>query len=273
MITITQLDASASSIDKNISSIRQLASDYAKRCLTLKQQRNNHDHEIQQLRQVLSLMSSAEREVFATTTTTTSTTSPPNNEKRTNKDVVQELQQTFEVWCQRSAKRRVHHTNIIRSSYKRVQNSVHTVLNGNEKERRQDTEDNEATNGSNTNMNITTTRHQHIGHSENQSRLVNTASSHSTANNLLGPQTKRTFQCFYHTHTHTHTRNKKERVSVSYTTMSILQLHILYLFSSSLTLSVFSFFLSLPIDLSIMSLSHLSLSLSLSFSSHTASRR
>ena len=213
MITITQLDASASSIDKNISSIRQLASDYAKRCLTLKQQRNNHDHEIQQLRQVLSLMSSAEREVFATTTTTTSTTSPPNNEKRTNKDVVQELQQTFEVWCQRSAKRRVHHTNIIRSSYKRVQNSVHTVLNGNEKERRQDPEDNEATNGSNTNMNITTTRHQHIGHSENQSRLVNTASSHSTTNNLLGPQTKRTFQCFCHTHTHTHThtRNKKER--------------------------------------------------------------
>ena len=84
-LSIEKLDRAQQDISDHIAGLRSLASDYAKRCSLLKEVSVNHQTDVQQLAQLLELISrdSATAEHTSSTTET---------------QVVQELLQTFHHW-------------------------------------------------------------------------------------------------------------------------------------------------------------------------------
>ena len=137
-LSVERLDHNEKLIAQEIGQLRSLASDYAKRCSRLKALSTKHETEVNEFHQLLELLSrahppsSSTQQQYGTKTTDAPTTLPqpprPHQQEHEEAKVVQELVQTFHHWTVRAKKRKLNQTNTIRSSYRRVKQSVINIL-------------------------------------------------------------------------------------------------------------------------------------------------
>ena len=137
-LSVERLDHNEKLIAQEIGQLRSLASDYAKRCSRLKALSTKHETEVNEFHQLLELLSrahpspSSTQQQYGTKTTDAPTTQPqpprPHQQEHEEAKVVQELVRTFHHWTVRAKKRKLNQTNTIRSSYRRVKQSVINIL-------------------------------------------------------------------------------------------------------------------------------------------------
>ena len=121
---IEQLDKAEIEISDSVGVLRGLASDYSKKCLEMRKKREQQQSDVQRFAAVLDLMSRPAKE--------RSTVASPSNDTCMNDEsalrVARELVTTFKTWQVRSLKNREKQINTIRSSYRRVKQSVVSLL-------------------------------------------------------------------------------------------------------------------------------------------------
>ena len=121
---VEQLDKAEIEISDSVGVLRGLASDYSKKCLQLRKKREQQQSDVQRFAAVLDLMSRPAKE-------RSTDVSPPNDTHMNDESalrVARELVTTFKTWQVRSLKNREKQINTIRSSYRRVKQSVISLL-------------------------------------------------------------------------------------------------------------------------------------------------